>query len=239
MSGRTVDKPSMLVAPDEPVTVEGPAKPYVSRGGEKLEGALDRFGIDPQSRLALDAGASTGGFTDCLLRRGAEAVVAVDVGYGQLAWSLRNDPRVVVMERTNVRELRPEQLPFTPNLVVAELSFISLAVALPGLASLGADGAEYVLLVKPQFEAGRRDVGKGGVVRDPEVWRRVLGEVLSSCRGAGLGARGVMASPLLGPAGNAEFFVYAVRGVSAVGLDVSVDETVREALSLRERTAVS
>src|SRR5205085_2534225 len=146
VSGRTVDKPSALVAPDEPVTVEGPAKPYVSRGGEKLEGALDRFGIDPQSRLALDAGASTGGFTDCLLRRGAEAVVAVDVGYGQLAWSLRNDPKVIVMERTNVRDLRPDQLPFTPDLVVADLSFISLAVTLPALAALGADGADYVLL---------------------------------------------------------------------------------------------
>jgi 23S rRNA (cytidine1920-2'-O)/16S rRNA (cytidine1409-2'-O)-methyltransferase len=239
VGGRAVDKPSTLVAPDEPVTVEGPPRPYVSRGGEKLEGALDGFGIDPQSRLALDAGASTGGFTDCLLRRGAEAVVAVDVGYGQLSWSLRNDPRVTVMERTNVRALRSEQLPFIPDLVVADLSFISLAAAVPGLAALGGDGAEYVLLVKPQFEAGRPDVGKGGVVRDPDVWRRVLHEVLASSGRAGLGARDVMVSPLLGPAGNAEFFVHAVRGGSMEDLGADVDTAVREALSLRERTAVS
>jgi len=235
--GRTAEKASTLVAPDESVIVEGRSRPFVSRGGEKLERALDRFRINARGRRVLDAGASTGGFTDCLLRRGTASVVAVDVGYGQLAWPLRNDSRVVVMERTNVRDLRPEQLPFAPDLVVADLSFISLSTALPSLAPLGAGGADYVLLVKPQFEAGRGDVGKGGVVRDPDVWRRVLNAVLSTCGATGLGVRSVVASPLLGPAGNAEFFVHAVKGAPAV--DVDVDAAVREGLALRDGVAAS
>src|SRR5207248_3386765 len=143
-----------------------------------LAAALGRFRVDPAGRQCLDAGASTGGFTDCLLREGAAAVVAVDVGYGQLSWAVRSDPRVTVLERTNVRGLTSADLPFTPDLVVADLSFISLAAALPALAELARPGADFVLLVKPQFEAGRTDVGKGGVVRDPRVWLRVLQQVV-------------------------------------------------------------
>jgi 23S rRNA (cytidine1920-2'-O)/16S rRNA (cytidine1409-2'-O)-methyltransferase len=228
-------KTSTLVAPDEAVAVQGPPRPYVSRGGEKLEAALDRFAVDPHGRHAFDVGASTGGFTDCLLRRGAAAVLAVDVGYGQLAWTLRNDHRVTVLERTNVRDLDPDTLPFRPDIVAVDLSFISLAVALPSIARLGVMGTDHVFLVKPQFEAGRAAVGRGGVVRDPAVWRRVLVEVVDACEAAGLGLRGAMASPLLGPAGNAEFLVYAVQGAPAEPVDV--EPAVREAEAAREGVA--
>ena len=171
---------------------------------------MERFPIDPRGLDCLDAGASTG-FTDRLLQGGAKHVVAVDVGYGQLAWVLRNDPRVTVLERTNVRD-RAEALPARPELLVADLSFISLPAVLPVLVDLLAPGATAVLLVKPQFEAGPDDVGRGGVVRDPRVWERVLTDVLSSARALDLVPRGVMASPVTGPAGNVEFLVWAVMG---------------------------
>jgi len=235
VAGRTAEKTSTLVAPDEAVAVEGPARAYVSRGGEKLEAALDRFAVDPRGRRALDAGASTGGFTDCLLRRGAQAVVAVDVGYGQLAWMLRTDHRVTVLERTNVRDLDPDALPFRPDIMAVDLSFISLGVVLPSLARLGVQGTDHVLLVKPQFEAGRTAVGRGGVVRDPDVWRRVLVDVLDACEAAGLGPRDATASPLLGPAGNAEFLVHAVQGAPAEPVDV--ETAIREAETIREGVA--
>jgi len=199
----------MMVALDEPIALEAPGRRFVSRGGEKLDAALDRFGIDVAGRDALDAGASTGGFTDCLLRRGAAHVTAVDVGYGQLAWRLRKDPRVTVLERTNVRDLGPGQLPHVPGVVASDLSFISLRLALPALAGVAGPGADFVLLVKPQFEAGRQDVGKGGVVGDPAVWDRVLHEIAAACDRLELPPRGVMASPLLGPAGNVEFLLHA------------------------------
>ncbi|HUL85205.1 MAG TPA: TlyA family RNA methyltransferase [Actinomycetota bacterium] len=216
IAGITATKPATLVAEDAPVEIAGSVRPFVSRGGSKLAAALDRFGIDPEGRSCLDAGASTGGFTDCLLRRGAARVIAVDVGYGQLAWELRSDPRVVVMDRTNVRTLTREALPFEPELVVADLSFISLGSVLPALAQLGTDTAGYVVLVKPQFEAGRESVGRGGVVRDPEVWRRVLVQVGATARAVGLGTAGVMASPLPGPAGNVEFLLELRRGRTSV-----------------------
>jgi 23S rRNA (cytidine1920-2'-O)/16S rRNA (cytidine1409-2'-O)-methyltransferase len=209
VAGHPVAKASMLVAPGEPISFAGPARRFVSRGGEKLDDALDRFGLNVAGRRALDAGASTGGFTDCLLQRGAEHVVAVDVGYGQLDWRIREDRRVTVLERTNVRDLRPEVLPYRPEVVTADLSFISLRQALPALAGASALGAQFVLLVKPQFEAGRERVGPGGVVSDPAVWREVLGSVGDACAGEGLTPSRIMASPLLGPAGNAEFVVYA------------------------------
>ena len=174
VAGNPATKASSLVADDAPVQVIGPARRYVSRGGEKLRSGLDRFAVDPRDRDCLDAGASTGGFTDCLLQAGAARVAAIDVGYGQLAWEIRNDPRVTVMERTNVRNLEPADLPFAPELVVADLSFISLRAALPALVTVSDTGAGFVVLVKPQFEAGPADVGSGGVVRDPAVWRRVL-----------------------------------------------------------------
>ena len=220
VAGRPADKPSTLVAPAEPLELRARPRPFVSRGGEKLDAALDRFGIEVGGRGCLDAGASTGGFTDCLLHRGAARVVAVDVGYGQLAWSLRKDDRVNVLERTNVRELNPERLPFIPSVLVADLSFISLRTIVPVLADLAAARADLLLLVKPQFEAGPADVEPGGVVRDPEVWRRAIEGVAQGCAAHGLGPVGVMASPLVGPAGNLEFFLHAVKGARPRPLDV-------------------
>jgi 23S rRNA (cytidine1920-2'-O)/16S rRNA (cytidine1409-2'-O)-methyltransferase len=191
----------------------------VSRGGDKLDAALGRFDVDPTARDCLDAGASTGGFTDRLLRGGATRVAAVDVGYGQLAWEIRTDPRVTVLERTNVRDLVVGTLPFEPSLVTADLSFISLRLVASVLVAVASVTADLVLLVKPQFEAGPRDVGRGGVVQDPEVWRRALVNVAESFAGAGAAPVGVMASPLRGPAGNVEFFLHARRGAPVARLD--------------------
>jgi 23S rRNA (cytidine1920-2'-O)/16S rRNA (cytidine1409-2'-O)-methyltransferase len=220
VAGRPALKAGTLIQPGEPITISEPARKFVSRGGEKLEAALDRFLIDVAGRRALDAGASTGGFTDCLLARGAAAVIAVDVGFGQLDWRLREDPRVITMERTNVRELRPEDLPFAPDFVAADLAFISLGLVIPTLAECATPEAEFVLLVKPQFEAGRDDVPSGGVVSDPAVWRRVLHAVESACASSGIVPVGVMASPLLGPAGNVEFLLHAQRAPGQDGAAV-------------------
>jgi 23S rRNA (cytidine1920-2'-O)/16S rRNA (cytidine1409-2'-O)-methyltransferase len=228
VAGRIAEKPSTLVAPAEPVELLGPPRRFVSRGGQKLDAALDRFGVDPAGRDCLDAGASTGGFADCLLQRGAARVVALDVGYGQLAWSVRSDTRVIVLDRTNVRELRPERLPFAPTLLVADLSFISLRLVVPVLADAAAGGADLVLLVKPQFEVGPRDLGKGGVVRDPVAWRRAIDGVRAACAAAGLTACAVMPSPLPGPAGNVEFPLHAVKGEARAAFDVeaAIDEGI-------------
>jgi len=207
VGGAPADKASRLVAPGEALEVVGPPPRFVSRGGEKLEAALVRFGIDVAGRAALDAGASTGGFTDCLLQRGAASVVAVDVGAGQLHERVRRDPRVTVRDRTNVRSL---ELDAPVDVVVADLSFISLAVVAPAL--LGANaaaGAEVVALVKPQFEAGRAEVSRGrGVVRGHEVWRRVLDDVCAALVGHGATMMGAMVSPLTGADGNVEFLVH-------------------------------
>ena len=230
VGGRPASKPSTLVRADETLQVAGRPGRFVSRGGDKLDAALDRFGVAVAGRDALDAGASTGGFTDCLLKRGIARVVAVDVGYGQLAWSLRRDPRVVVLERTNVRDLVPADLPFAPQVVVADLSFISLRLALPALAGAAAAGADLVLLVKPQFEAGAQDVEKGGVVRDPGVWRRAVEQVAEACQASGATPTRAMASPLLGPAGNVEFFLHAIKGGVAEPPDL--DDTIGEGLRI-------
>ena len=220
-----------MVTADAAIDVLAASKEFVSRGGPKLLAALDRFGVDPLDRDCLDAGASTGGFTDCLLRGGATRVIAVDVGYGQLAWSLRADPRVTVLERTNARDLTAGNLPFAPSLVVADLSFISLRLVLPALARVAAPKADFVLLVKPQFEAGRGDVGAGGVVRDPVVWKRVIGDVAGSCREVGAAPTDVMASPILGPAGNVEFLLHA--GCADEDHTLDVDSAVAEGRGLR------
>jgi 23S rRNA (cytidine1920-2'-O)/16S rRNA (cytidine1409-2'-O)-methyltransferase len=232
VGGRPALKPGALVAPAEPVELAASAGRYVSRGGEKLAGALRRFEIDPAGRRCLDAGASTGGFTDALLQEGAEQVTTVDVGYGQLAWRLRQDPRVTVMERTNVRDLPPQAFPAPPDLVVADLSFISLTAVLPALVALAADHADLVLLVKPQFEAHRDEVPRGGVVREPEVWRRVIEEVAEACRRSGAEPRDVVPSPLPGPAGNVEFMLHARKGQP--GSELDVDAAVEEGRSVRE-----
>jgi 23S rRNA (cytidine1920-2'-O)/16S rRNA (cytidine1409-2'-O)-methyltransferase len=227
VDGAPAVKPATLVLPSEAVVVRPPERQWASRGGHKLAGALDALGVHPRDRYCLDAGASTGGFTDVLLQAGAARVVAVDVGYGQLDWGLRNDDRVVVRERTNVRHLRPADLPPPPpSLVVADLSFISLRLVLPALAAVADPAADYVLLVKPQFEAGPERVGKGGVVRDPEVWREVLGAVADSADRVGLGLAGATVSLLPGPSGNVEFFLHLRAGAAAdrAMLDMAVEQ---------------
>jgi 23S rRNA (cytidine1920-2'-O)/16S rRNA (cytidine1409-2'-O)-methyltransferase len=226
VGGVPATKVATLVADDAPLHLEAPARRYVSRGGEKLAAALLRFEIDPRGRRCLDAGASTGGFTDCLLQAGAERVIAVDVGYGQLAWSLRSDARVTVLERTNVRRLTPAELPYIPEIVAADLSFISLRTVMPALASLLTDRGHGVLLVKPQFELGPGDVGGGGVVREPSSWARALSVVVGAATREGLGPQGAMASPVRGPAGNVEFLLWVRRGIH--GIDVDVDAAVAE-----------
>lgn len=232
VAGRTVDNPGSLVGPDEPIHVLGPPRPHASRGGSKLAPALARFGVDPAGRPCLDAGAAAGGFTDVLLAAGAASVVAVDVGYGQLSWRLRRDTRVTVLERTNVRDLRPQELSAPPELITADLSFISLVTVLPTLVSLAAAGADLVLLVKPQFEALREEVGSGGVVTDPGVWLRTLWRVTSACSEAGAGPLGIMASPVPGPAGNVEFFLHARAGDP--GRSVDLEAAVAEGAAVRE-----
>ena len=219
VAGRPAPKPGTLVSPDEPLRVERRRR-YASRGGEKLAPALDRFAVEVRGRRCLDAGASTGGFTDVLLSRGAEHVAAVDVGYGQLSWRLRENPRVTTLERTNVRTLRREDLPYRPEVVLADLSFISVSKVLPALAEVAVPGADFVLLVKPQFEAGPADVGRGGVVRNPGVWRRVLEEVMDACRRNDLGPLDLVPSALPGPAGNVEFFLHARLGAAPREVDV-------------------
>ncbi len=230
VEGVTATKVATMVSGDAAVAVTASPAPFVSRGGAKLEAALDRFGVDPSGRYALDAGASTGGFTDCLLQRGASRVVAVDVGYGQLAWGLRSDPRVSVLERTNVRDLTPEMLPFVPDLVVADLSFISLRIVLGTIARLATPGAEHIVLVKPQFEAGRDEVGSGGVVRDIEVWRRAVTGVGVAGRSVGMHPQAVMASPLPGPAGNVEFLLLLTGRGAARELDLDAAIAEGEAI---------
>jgi 23S rRNA (cytidine1920-2'-O)/16S rRNA (cytidine1409-2'-O)-methyltransferase len=223
VSGTQADKPARLVGPDEPVVVLGPPSPFVGRGGQKLEAALERFPIAVNGARALDAGASTGGFTDCLLQRGAAHVYAVDVGHGQLHPALRDNAKVTVLERTNVRTLTVAELEaadpaFEPcPLVVADLSFISLRSVVPALTGpVSTRDADLVLLVKPKFEAGRAAVSRGkGVIRDPALWLGALDGVASALHDAKTGIMGAMVSPLTGSAGNVEFLVHARRGLDA------------------------
>jgi 23S rRNA (cytidine1920-2'-O)/16S rRNA (cytidine1409-2'-O)-methyltransferase len=215
VDGVTASNPSTLVGRDIPIQVVSTERSFVSRGGDKLDGALERLSVAVADRKWLDAGASTGGFTDRLLSSGADAVIAVDVGYGQLDYGLRNDERVVVMERTNVRTLRPEDVPWVPDGVTADLSFISLRLVLPALRAVAAPDADFVLLVKPQFEVGRELVGKGGVVRDPEHWHAAIAAVVDAADELGLSLCGATFSDVVGPKGNREFFVHLRAGCSA------------------------
>jgi len=212
VDGRRADKAGASVPSDAAVEVKG-GLPYVSRGGLKLAAALDAFGIDVAGLVAADIGASTGGFTDCLLQRGAARVYAIDVGYGQLAWPLRQDRRVVVMERVNVRYL--DGLPELGDLATIDTSFISLSLVVPAALRLLKPAGRVIALIKPQFEAGRGQIGKGGVVRDPAVHRRVLAQVLAWGREWGLRSPGLIPSPIKGPAGNVEFLVGWERGAGA------------------------
>ena len=236
--GVPATKAARLVDADDPLALQGPAPRFVSRGGEKLDAALDRFGVDVAGRTALDAGASTGGFTDCLLQRGAAEVVAVDVGRGQLDSRLRRDPRVTVRERTNVRHLTLADLgrdgnPF--DLVVADLAFISLGTVAPALLGLTRPGGNLVVLVKPQFEAGREEAGRErGVIRDPAVWAETLTAVLSTYAAHGAAILGVMVSPLLGAQGNVEFLAHlAVAPPASLAVAGLVATAVGEAVGRR------
>lgn len=208
VNGQKADKPGMAVSPEVKLEVRGDRLPYVSRGGLKLEKAMKSFPIRLEGAVCGDIGASTGGFTDCMLQNGAAKVYAVDVGRGQLAWKLRNDPRVVCLERTNARYLSREQVPEELAFASVDVSFISLALILPPLAALLAEGGQVVSLVKPQFEAGREKVGKKGVVRDPAVHLEVLERFLDHARAAGLTVRGLTYSPIRGPEGNIEYLGY-------------------------------
>lgn len=222
--GAIMTKAATQVDPADPIVVaEQETARYVSRGAHKLASALDAFGIDVTGRDALDAGASTGGFTQLLLERGVARVLAVDVGYGQLAWSLRTDDRVIVMERTNVRTLEPAALPFLPNLIVSDLSFISIGLVLPALIGCSQPETDLLLMVKPQFEVGREHVGDG-VVRDPQLRAAAVAGVVRSAQGQGLWLRGVTASGLPGPSGNVEYFVWLVRGDNGAGQRIAEHE---------------
>jgi 23S rRNA (cytidine1920-2'-O)/16S rRNA (cytidine1409-2'-O)-methyltransferase len=214
VGGDVVSKAGHPTAPDAEVTLVEPDHPYVSRGGVKLAHALDAFGIDPLGRRAIDVGASTGGFTDVLLRRGAVHVLALDVGHGQLDWRLRNDPRVSVLERVNARTLAGDQLPAASrafDLAVMDVSFISVRQVLPAILPFLAPGADMVVLVKPQFEAGRDEVGKGGLVRDPAVHARVVEDVAAAATALGLSRVATTESPITGSEGNREFFLHLHR----------------------------
>ncbi|MGH7360139.1 MAG: TlyA family RNA methyltransferase [Candidatus Methylomirabilales bacterium] len=226
--GVRVEKAGALLPADAPLEVAGPPHPYVSRGGVKLAHALEAFGIAVAGRVCLDLGASTGGFTDCLLQAGAASVIAVDVGAGLLDARLRADPRVHLLERTNVRHLRPADLPAVPSLATADLAFISLTLVLPVLWPLLASPREVVALVKPQFEVGRGQVGKGGVVREPEKHRTAVRRVAAAAVAAGFTVRGLTASPLLGPKGNREFLLHlAEAGKALDDVDAALESVIQ------------
>ncbi len=212
VNGKLIDKPGMKISTDAEITVKSKPR-YVSRGGDKLAGALAAFPINLNGRICADVGASTGGFTDCLLQNGAAKVYALDVGYGQIAYSLRRDARVIVMERTNVRYV--ESLPERVSLVVMDASFISLKLLLPAIKGWLTPQADVIPLIKPQFEAGQHDVGKGGVVKDAKVHARVLDEVLTFAQSEGFAVRGLIKSLLKGPAGNIEFLAWLRWGSEA------------------------
>ena len=212
VNGQRADKPGTPVAPDAKIEVRGEAIPFVSRGGFKLDKALQVFPIDPSGKSCIDCGASTGGFTDVLLQHGAAKVYAVDVGYGQLAWKLRNDPRVVNLERTNLRYVTAEQIPELLELAVMDVSFISIKLVLPAVKALLVPGADMVCLIKPQFEAGRDEVGKKGVVRDSGVHCQVIRGILDFAPQIGLSVMGLDFSPIKGPEGNIEYICHMKNG---------------------------
>lgn len=233
VNGQKETKPGAPVTEEADIQVKGEKLPYVSRGGLKLEKALNTFAIDPAGYTCIDCGASTGGFTDCLLQRGAKHVYAVDVGYGQLAWSLRTDERVTVMERTNARNLTPDMFSEKMDMAVMDMSFISLHLVLPAVRTLLKEDGQVVCLVKPQFEAGREKVGKKGVVRDPAVHREVLENFVAAAGGLGFAVAGMSFSPVRGPEGNIEYLAW----LKTAGENVEVDcaDIVRQSHEALER----
>ena len=221
------DKAGSMFPPDVEIRIKGTPQKYVSRGGYKLEKALEVWPIRLEDRVCMDVGASTGGFTDCMLQNGARKVYAVDVGTNQLAWKLRQDPRVVCMEQTNVRYLQPEQIPEAVTFVSIDVSFISLTKVLPAICAVMEEGAEMAALVKPQFEAGREKVGKKGVVRDAKVHEQVLREVVSFAEANGFAVLGLSFSPIRGPEGNIEYLMYLRKEESAEAKEGAWEETIR------------
>jgi len=221
VDGQRADKPGASFADDCVIEIHGDVLKYVSRGGYKIEKALDEFGISPDGRVCIDCGASTGGFTDCLLQRGAVKVYDVDVGYGQLAWSIRNDPRVVVMERTNVRNIEPSMFNEKPSLAVIDVSFISLSLVLPAVRTVITDDGEVACLIKPQFEAGKDKVGKKGVVREPETHIEVLDNFIQNARNHGFYVKNITYSPIKGPEGNIEYLGHLVSYPVDTAIDTS------------------
>ena len=219
-------KPATMVSTDDEIRLQEGSRRYVSRGGVKLEAALRAFGVDVGGKRCLDVGASTGGFTDCLLQHGAAQVTALDVGYGQLAWPLRTNERVTAMERTNIRSVSPGQLDAPFDLIAVDVSFISLRTIADDLASLGHDGTDYVLLIKPQFEVGKSQVGRGGLVRDESLWARVIDEVIAAFVDVGLGALDLIRSPIMGAKGNVEFLLLVRPGEATVS-KADIDGVVR------------
>lgn len=211
VNGAVASKAAHMVAPADALVLSGPPKRFVSRGGEKLLAALNDFGLSVQGWTAVDAGASTGGFTDCLLQHGAKSVIAIDVGHGQLHPKIRNDERVKVLERVNIRSIGPDDIGGSVDIVVADLSFISLTVVVPALVGLLKDGGHLIALIKPQFEVGREEVSRGrGVITDPELHSRACETVVSACEDLGLTVEGVVPSPILGQEGNREFLLHGV-----------------------------
>lgn len=227
VDGQKADKAGTMVAEDAAIEVRSNAKQFVSRGGKKIEKALGHFEIDPKGLVVMDVGASTGGFTDCLLQRGAVKVYSIDVGYGQLAYQLRIDPRVKCMERTNIRYVTSDMLEETPSLAVIDVSFISLKLVLPVVAGLLDENGRIACLIKPQFEAGKGKVGKKGVVREPEIHRDVLQAFIENAHAAGLHVHDVTFSPIKGPEGNIEFLGYLGKTLSENPIDI--EEIVRQA----------
>lgn len=225
VNGQRVDKPGTSVDPDARIEVRGDALPFVSRGGFKLDKALKVFPVDPRDKICIDCGASTGGFTDVLLQHGAARVYAVDVGYGQLAWKLRTDERVVNLERCNLRYISREQIPESLDLAVMDVSFISIRLVLPAVKQLLKPGADLICLIKPQFEAGREEVGKKGVVRDVKVHEHVVREIMDFVPGIGLSVQGLDYSPIKGPEGNIEYICHLKNGAFPVP-DIDVASVV-------------
>ncbi|NMB96602.1 MAG: TlyA family RNA methyltransferase, partial [Clostridiaceae bacterium] len=231
VNGIREDKPGTRFKRDVEITIKENINPFVSRGGLKLEKALDIFNIDLQGKTAIDVGASTGGFTDCMLKRGAAKVIAIDVGYGQLAWELRNDERVICMERTNIRYVKPGDIQLIADFAAIDVSFISLKKVLPAVINLIGPEGEIVSLVKPQFEAGREKVGKGGVVREKETHVEVLENVVDTVLETGLCIKGLTYSPIKGPEGNIEYLLYSSKilsDFSRTNLKSNIREVVNE-----------
>lgn len=225
VNGQRADKPGMSVAPDAKVEIHGDALPFVSRGGYKLDKALKVFPVDPAGKTCVDCGASTGGFTDVLLQHGAAKVYSVDVGYGQLAWKLRNDDRVINLERTNLRYVTDEQIPELMDIAVMDVSFISIKLVLPAVQRLLKDDADVICLIKPQFEAGREEVGKKGVVRDIKVHEEVVHGILDFAPTIGLSVQGLDFSPIKGPEGNIEYICY-MKNSDIPPADIDVEAVV-------------